>query len=99
MSGYPDEVPVVIPRTVGERARFVKDRYVEYKADLINGGTATMREERARPIADELARGDLLSILGRLGDRAFRIQLEFEELHAHECSLGETRRPEARAGA
>lgn len=92
MSGYPDEVPLVIPRTVGERARFVKDRYVEYKSALVSGPAATMRDERARPIADELARGDLLGLLGRLGDRAFRIQLEFEELHIHECSLGETRR-------
>ncbi|HEV2166752.1 MAG TPA: hypothetical protein VGS23_07265 [Thermoplasmata archaeon] len=90
MSGYSEEIPSVIPRTIAERARFVKGRYLEYKDRLMNGGGGTMREERARPIADELARGDLLSLLSRLGERAFRLQLEFEELHIHECEIRET---------
>lgn len=81
MSGYPDDVPEVIPQSVRSRAYFVKRRYVEYKEELTAGEPGRMPVERARPIADELARGDLLSLLGRHGDRAFRVQLDFEESH------------------
>lgn len=79
MTDYADAVPDAIPQTAASRAAFVKSRYLEYKGRLITDGEHGMREERARPIADELARGDLLSLLGRNGERAFRIQLEFEE--------------------
>jgi hypothetical protein len=91
VSGYPEEVPELIPKTIQARARFVKARYVEYKAALVGDGESTMKPERAQPIANELAVGDLLAVLGRLGPHAFRIQFDFEELHQDGCELSETR--------
>jgi hypothetical protein len=87
---YSEPVPEVIPKTIEARARFVKARYLEYKAELIGRSGVKMPEERVRPIANELAVGDLLALLGRLGERAWRIQFDFEELHEGECERHET---------
>ena len=91
MSGYPEDVPELIPKSVEARARFVKARYVEYKVALVGSGESSMKPERAQPIANELAVGDLLAVLGRLGPHAFRIQFDFEELHEDSCQLRETK--------
>ncbi|HEV2519443.1 MAG TPA: hypothetical protein VGX00_02315 [Thermoplasmata archaeon] len=99
MSGYPDDVPQVIPRTVRDRARFLTSRFTEWKHALYEAIPPSMprelrveTESRFRRLANEYATGDLLSLLGRLGDRAFRIQLDAEELQARDAELAEPSR-------
>lgn len=79
MTDFPEQVPDVIPQTVAARAHFVKHRYVDYKEALTDGEPGSMPLDRAKPIAKAWAEEDLESLLGRRGDRAFRIQLDFEE--------------------
>lgn len=76
---YGEPVPEVIPKTIEQRILFVKRRYLEYKHELLHGENGGVPLERARPIANELAVGDLHSLLGRNGVGPFRIQLQFEE--------------------
>lgn len=65
----------VLPLAVADRARYFLARTAAYSAEGV-----------ADRVAEELALGDLLAILGRKGDRAFRIQFAAERAAGREAA-------------
>lgn len=76
-----------IPLSVDERTRFLRARFASYFEGLVDRADdptflitspEVLNEETARNMAWSLALGDLLGLLGRTGERSFRIQLASE---------------------
>lgn len=71
----------VVPLTVLERVEFLRRRRDQYFGGLVDPrfGEAGFIEN-VDAIAWTLAESDLLAILGRKGDRAFRLQMHAEKI-------------------
>jgi hypothetical protein len=76
-----------IPLAAEERTRFLRARFATYFEGLIDRiddptflvtSPEVLSEETARSMAWSLALGDLLALLGRTGERSFRVQLASE---------------------